>query len=97
MDQVSSTSPHIFTVSAFCEERTVKRDQLNGNTAFLDNSKIYGNEFSVFRKLRLFQGGKLKASHKGLNLPVQEGRCVSGDSRAAEMPARASLHTLFVR
>ena len=52
----------------------MKRDQLNGNTAFLDASNIYGNEFGVFRKLRLYQGGRMKASQKGRNLPLQEGR-----------------------
>jgi len=81
----------------FCEERAVKRDQLNGNTAFLDLSNVYGNEFGVFRSLRQFEGGRLKASRGGRALPVQEGRSVSGDPRAAEMPSLAALHTLFLR
>ncbi len=61
---------------AFCEERMVKRDQLNGNTAFIDNSNVYGNEFGVYKKLRLFRHGLMKASQQGQNMPLQGNRLV---------------------
>ncbi len=82
------------------------RELLNGATAFLDASNIYGNSEDKTNDLRTFEGGFLRTSFGDL-LPVDHScdifsnnstNCVeSGDVRVNESPALTVLHTLFVR
>ncbi|EFX87909.1 hypothetical protein DAPPUDRAFT_42141, partial [Daphnia pulex] len=65
------------------------REQMNGATAFLDASTIYGNSLDAANQLRTFEGGLMRTSFGDL-LP-------SGDARVNESPALMVLHTLFVR
>lgn len=80
---------------------------MNGATAFLDASTIYGNNEDVTNQLRTFEGGLMRTSFGDL-LPVDHScdifgnnnvsNCVeSGDVRVNESPALTVLHTLFVR
>ena len=82
---------------AFCQERSVKREQINGLSAFFDASMLYGTEFKVSRDLRVFKKGLLKATNKGRSLPMQGDISVAGDSRAIEMPGLAAMHTVMMR
>lgn len=81
----------------FCEDISINREQMNGVTAFIDGSNIYGSEFSISRQLREFEHGFLKGLSAGRSLPKVEGKSVSGDPRALEMPGLASMHTLWLR
>lgn len=84
------------------------REQMNGATAFLDASTIYGNSLDAANQLRTFEGGLMRTSFGDL-LPVDHScdlssssgnasDCVeSGDARVNESPALMVLHTLFVR
>lgn len=84
------------------------REQMNGATAFLDASTIYGNSLDAANQLRTFEGGLMRTSFGDL-LPVDHScdlssssgnasDCVeSGDVRVNESPALMVLHTLFVR
>ena len=84
------------------------REQMNGATAFLDASTVYGNSLDTANQLRTFEGGLLRTSFGDL-LPVDhscdmfnnnsnKSNCVeSGDARVNESPALMVLHTLFVR
>lgn len=80
---------------------------MNGATAFLDASTIYGNNEDKSNQLRIFEGGLMRTSFGDL-LPVDHScdmfshnnstNCVeSGDVRVNESPALTVLHTLFVR
>ena len=79
---------------------------MNGATAFLDASTLYGNSEDKTNDLRTFEGGLLRTSFGDL-LPVDHScdifsnnstNCVeSGDVRVNESPALTVLHTLFVR
>ena len=79
-------------------------EQLNGITAFIDASNVYGSSEFQSNKLRVKDGsGRLKVDQNTL-LPIlqqspsesDQGR-TAGDSRAAEMPGLATMHTVFVR
>lgn len=82
------------------------RELLNGATAFLDASTVYGNSEDKMNQLRSFEGGLMRTSFGEL-LPVDHScdifsnnstNCVeSGDVRVNESPALTVLHTLFVR
>lgn len=84
---------------AFCEEFQRVREQLNGITAFVDASNVYGSTEEVAASLRTFSDGFMKTSNSGPYdmLPIINGTFKAGDIRALENPALTSMHTLFVR
>ncbi len=81
----------------FCGERSVSREQMNANSAFLDLSGIYGSVLGLGRELRLTHLGLMKMSNWGRNLPIKHGSSLVGDPRATLVPGLAALHTLFLR
>jgi len=89
--------------TGFCEEDAIfnssDHEQLNGITAFVDASNVYGSLDVVTTDLRTNDGsGKLKEDNN--MLPVLDpttGNRIAGDVRATEMPGLATLHTIFVR
>jgi peroxidase len=79
----------------FCHEVcNGARDQMNGITAFIDGSNIYGSSEVVKETLR--SGDFLKVANNRL-LPVINGGETAGDTRAREMPGLAAMHTIFLR
>ena len=108
---MSSTFHHSwFRSSAACtEDPTSPREQLNGITAFVDGSNIYGSNDDTSTKLRKLTDGKLKV-HSGFsveNLPMRSqcpfpsppgapSHLKSGDVRSTVQPTLASMHTLFL-
>jgi peroxidase len=82
---------------SFCEAKATKtRNQMNGITAFVDASNVYGSEEDVSRILRTFNGGMLKVGQGNL-LPIIDAVQMAGDVRSLENPGLASLHTVFLR
>jgi len=76
------------------------RQQMNGITAWIDGSNVYGSSQSHANSLRSFTGGTLTmvASANGPLLPKDgSGQFLSGDVRAGEQSALTSTHTLFAR
>ena len=81
---------------------------MNGATAFLDGSAVYGNSEEAAHHLRTFESGLLRTTSDSL-LPVNSDcdpsglnssavcQLESGDGRVNESPALAVLHTLVVR
>lgn len=82
------------------------REHINGITAFIDASMVYGSDLERAQYLRA-EGGYLKLSDNGL-LPYNlvgldnaggpdPSLFLAGDVRANENVALTSMHTLFVR
>lgn len=81
---------------------------MNGATAFLDGSAVYGNNEEAGHHLRTFEGGLMRTA-PGDMLPINRDcdpsgnnstascELESGDGRVNESPALAVLHTLMVR
>ncbi len=73
------------------------RQQVNGITAFIDGSMIYGSDDETAAALRSFEGGQLRTSEGDL-LPIDEsGFFLAGDVRANEQNGLTAMHTLWVR
>ncbi len=73
------------------------RQQINGITAFIDGSMIYGSDDDTAASLRSFAGGRLLTSEGDL-LPLDEsGFFQAGDIRANEQNGLTAMHTLWVR
>lgn len=86
------------------------REQINQNTAFLDASQVYGENYCICQKLR-GQIGRLNStihptrgkellptspSHPECKSP--SGYCfIAGDGRASEQPGLTAIHTIFLR
>ena len=85
--------------TAFCEEPTSTREQMNAITAFVDASNVYSAEEETSRLLRSFEAGRLKVktSSEEELLPEVNGVLMAGDERALDMPGLASMHTLWLR
>jgi len=88
--------------TAFCEELSTVREQMNGITAFVDASNVYGSNDETSILLRSGIDGKLLANQNTSSydremLPEIEGVLTAGDVRALEMPGLATMHTLFLR
>ena len=87
--------------TAYCEDTVTTREQMNGITAFVDASNVYGSSAETTALLRSGQGGELKVnSAVGYSrdiLPEIDGLLQAGDVRALEMPGLATLHTLWLR
>ena len=89
------------------------RQQVNGITAFIDASHIYGSSADRASWLRTFSGGRLKSRSTTIGelLPLNDGTqsndnplglpatalIVAGDVRANEQPGLTALHTVFLR
>ena len=87
------------------------REQMNGYTAFIDGSQIYGSDKNTSDALRTKTKGLLKTHNQFLkvpNLPTRK-QCgfpitdrkkaedlVAGDVRVTEQPSLASIQTLFL-
>lgn len=90
-------------------EENGPREQLNGITAFIDASNVYGSTEARALALRTLENGKLKTSHDGDLLPYNTGHhdnaggaedetlFFAGDIRANEQAGLTAMHTLFVR
>ncbi len=70
-------------------------EPVNAVTGWLDGSMVYGSDADTAESLRE-PDGHLRTS-AGDNLPIEDGRFLAGDVRAAENPSLTALHTLFVR
>ncbi len=66
---------------------------MNGVTAFVDGSAIYGSSEGLSRRLRTLSGGQMKVVDDGGRLP-REG---AGDFRFSSTPNLMAVHTLFLR
>ena len=89
------------------------RQQVNGISAFIDASHIYGSSADRSSWLRTFSGGRLKSRSTAIGelLPLNDGTqsndnplglpatalIVAGDVRANEQPGLTALHTVFLR
>ena len=84
------------------------REQVNGNSAFIDASVVYGSDLPRANELRTFEGGHLKTSTGNLlpfnvdGFPNQpqtrlQQFFLAGDVRANENTGLAVVHTLFMR
>ena len=76
------------------------REQINGITAFVDASNVYGSDSETAVNLRTFSGGKLVSeAFGGYEMLPTDGAGVefAGDVRVREMPGLASMHTLWLR
>lgn len=71
-------------------------EQANAVTSYLDLSPIYGSDYDRMRKVRSFNGGRLKVDMKNI-LPIENGNYFSGDVRATQTPFLAIFHSLFTR
>jgi peroxidase len=93
--------------SAYTDDNSGIRQQLNFDTAFIDASNVYGSDVNRANHLRTFKGGKLKTSAGDLlpfnteGLPNAGGTgadlFLAGDVRANEQIALTCIHTLFMR
>jgi len=86
----------------FCEEdvaiNSPEHNQLNGITAFVDASNVYGSSDDESNSLRALDGtGKLLVEGADLLPFLDTEERKAGDVRAREMPGLATMHTLFVR
>ena len=82
-----------------CEENGGRRNQVNGITAFLDGSQIYGSDLETAQKIRTFSNGELSVTIKdsGNLLPKINETFTAGEERAREIPGLTLSHTLWVR
>ena len=73
------------------------RNQMNGITAWVDASNVYGSDKETADKLRSFEGGKMKTSEHDLMPKDDMGFFEGGDVRANENFALTALHTIWMR
>lgn len=97
-----------FTRSAGDYESGV-RQQINGITAYIDASMVYGSDAQRARALRAFDGLGRLASSEGNQLPLNllglpnapsseaPNFYLAGDVRANEQIGLTAMHTLFMR
>lgn len=71
-------------------------DQLNQNTAFLDNSNVYGSTEEVMQSLREFQGGRMITNSDNI-LPEKNGVYFLGDNRLTQTPQLTQIHSIYLR
>jgi peroxidase len=70
--------------------------QVNTVTSFLDHSNIYGLDIKTMKKVRSFNGGRLKTNLKNV-LPLENGAYFTGDDRVNQSPFIAIWHSIFLR
>lgn len=71
-------------------------EQVNTVTSYLDQSNVYGSDIKTMKKIRSFNGGRLRTNLKNI-LPLENGTYFSGDDRVNQTPFIAIWHSLFVR
>lgn len=71
-------------------------EKVNVVTSFLDHSPIYGSDHKTMKKVRSFNGGRLKTNTKNV-LPLENGTYFSGDDRVNQTPFLAIWHSIFIR
>jgi peroxidase len=71
-------------------------EQVNTVTSFLDLSNIYGSDFKTMKKVRSFNGGRLKTSKRNI-LPMENGIYFSGDDRVNQTPFISIWYSIFFR
>ena len=75
---------------------SIKREQQNIVTSFLDGSHVYGSTTERSKRLRSMVKGKLKVQNEYNLLPEENfRRCrvpIAGDERAMENPMLGSIH-----
>lgn len=97
-------SPHNIKCMGFVRSHMISNnpyqvdigEQANTVTSFLDHSNIYGSDFKTMKKVRSFNGGRLKTNIKNV-LPLENGSYFSGDDRVNQTPFIAIWHSLFIR
>ncbi len=86
--------------SMFCNNTVGMRQQVNGLTAFIDASAVYGSTTNMSATLRTFRGGEMATNPFTNTLPFVNGdrsEVRAGDERVAENVLLSCLHTLFLR
>ena len=86
----------------FGEDLTKPRKQMNGITAYIDASNMYGSDEEKSNRLRSHAKGKLLINYDPAYadhamLPIIDGLFQAGDIRAIVVPGLAAMHTLFLR
>lgn len=71
-------------------------EKANTVTSFLDHSNIYGSDFKTLKKVRSYNGGRLRTNIRNV-LPLNNGSYFSGDDRVNQTPFLAIWHSIFVR
>lgn len=71
-------------------------EQVNTITSYLDLSAIYGSDYKTMKRVRSFNGGRLKTNLRNV-LPMENGIYFSGDDRVNQTPFVAIWHSIFVR
>lgn len=97
-------APHNVKCMGFVRSNTISNnpyqvevgEQANGVTSYLDLSPVYGSDYDRVRKVRSFNGGRLKVDVKNI-LPLENGNYFSGDVRATQTSFLAIFHSLFTR
>ena len=94
-----------------CNDAFTPREQINGITAFVDGSQIYGSDKNTSDQLRTQKKGLLKTHEQFRDVPnlptrkqcgfsitdtQKEQDLAAGDVRVTVQPALASIHTLFL-
>lgn len=100
-----------FTRSLAGQQQLGPREQINQNSAYMDSSQIYGENYCKAMSLRT-TGGMLNATFnptRGFKVLMPQvthmkecrspsGYCFyAGDTRASEQPALAAVHTIYLR
>lgn len=71
-------------------------EKVNKVTSFLDHSPIYGSDYDTMKRVRSFNGGRLKNNHRNI-LPDENRNYFTGDDRVNQTPLLAMWHSIFVR
>lgn len=71
-------------------------EKANIVTSFLDHSNIYGSDFKTLKRVRSYNGGRLRTNIRNV-LPLSNGTYFSGDDRVNQTPFLAIWHSIFVR
>ena len=79
----------------FCHSHYTVREQMNGITAFVDASTVYGSEYLTANILRDGDFLKYENVEGEQFLPVIKKEETAGDGRARENPTLMSMHTIF--
>lgn len=71
-------------------------EKVNAVTSFLDHSTIYGSDYKPMKKVRSFNGGRLKTNLRNV-LPLTNRTYFSGDDRVDQTPFYTIWSSIFLR
>lgn len=71
-------------------------EKANTVTSYLDHSPIYGSDLKTMKKVRSYNGGRLKTNLRNV-LPVDNRTYFSGDDRVNQTPFYAIWNSIFLR